>query len=507
MEDYIEYEKDLHVVKHIKSGVSGKVNEICKGEVNKTTKECNGKLYAEKVYIYEPDFNEINALCRFDHPHLLKSAGLYMDTSDRLHLLLPLADGDLTSVIKHELIELDECITHIYHILSAVDFLHSQGYYHCDIKPDNILMFEGKVVVSDFGWVFPMSFNNEHTCGTPTYASPQGWESAPRKGFYNETLNQIQSDIFSIGAIFYECITGYKLIRYKSIDLSSDYDKVEKILLGSIKNETDDDVKLAYECIYKMCRLSQDDRLKTIDEVLHQPIFKNRGLIVPISGRVKKTPIIENMCNFTVLKDNGETITLSRVLSRAFEWGIQLMSFLNITSPLSIVCFITLFYRSAWLIKTINDIQLILCACIYLTSSVCFPTLVTFKKLSHFTSNTYTEKEIKDKVYKVLIFLKGRVISPSIMDKTDNILEIVWWISRSLQDCEFLSKSPSICHSIYTKMESKYPSLISSRIPKRQYIQIRYSKGKIKIQYLEDNVKKIVIVEYNLEGDYITLLK
>lgn len=497
-------EDDLHFIKHIKSGLFGKVNEICKGEVDITTKECNGKLYAEKVYIDEPDFNEINALSRFDHPHLLKSEGLYMDKTSRLHLLLPLADGDLTSVIENDLLELDECVTYIYQILSAVNFLHSQGYYHCDIKPDNVLMFEGKAVVSDFGWVFPMSFNNEHTCGTPTYASPQGWEGAPQIGFYTEILNQVQSDIFSIGAIFYECLTGFKFINYKSSGLNYNYEKVENKLLDIIK--TDNDLKLAYDCIYKMCRLSQEDRLKTIEEVLQQPVFKNRGLSDPIQGKVKKTPIVENMCNFTVLKSNGDVATLSKPLPIVLQWGMRVLSSLNITSPLSLVCFITLFYRSIWLIKTTNDIQLIACACVYLTSSVCFPSSITFNRLRYFTSNAYTEKEIEDKVYKVLIFLKGRIISPNIMDKTDNIFEIVWWISRALQDCEFLSKSPLICHSIYTKMESKYPALISSRIPKRQYIQIRYANGKIKIQYLEDKVSKIVVVDYNLEGDYITIL-
>ena len=220
---YVDFEdgQDITTVKQIKSGAYGRVAEICKGKYDTNSNKCDGTLFAEKVYISgQPDFNEIDILSRFDHPNLLKSAGLFLDKSNQFHLVLPLADKpnqDLTKLIggptgnDENQLDLDQSILYAYQILSAMAFLHSHEYYHCDLKTDNILLMNGNCVISDYGWTYPFSNDNEHTCGTPSYASPQGWEAAPRslsepKKFYAEKLNQIQTkNTNNFNEIFNRC--------------------------------------------------------------------------------------------------------------------------------------------------------------------------------------------------------------------------------------------------------------------------------------------------------------
>jgi serine/threonine protein kinase len=220
-----DFLSDVTTVKEISEGSYGKVYEICKGKYDKDT--CDGELYAEKVYIGgEPEFNEIDVLSRFEHPHLLKAVKSHIDSKGNFHLILPLADKpnyDLKKVIEKGKLSLDKAITYIYQIISAVGFLHSQEYYHCDIKPQNILMFNDNCVLADYGFTYQSSYNMK-TCGTVGYASPQAWYENENFDwvYYKEKINQIQSDIYSIGAVFYECLLGKQLNDYTLYKKDSD---------------------------------------------------------------------------------------------------------------------------------------------------------------------------------------------------------------------------------------------------------------------------------------------
>jgi serine/threonine protein kinase len=470
------YEK----IKRINQGTFAEVFEVCKGKYDIQTRKCDGKLYAEKVYTEgEPDYNEIDILSRFEHPHLLKSIELFVDHKGVFHLILPLAQKpyDLEKLIKIQEFDLDDTVKYIYQIISAIGFLHSQEYYHCDIKPSNVLLINNNITLADYSWSFHNAYDTETICGTPGYASPQGWEQGRlfKDEFYHEKLNQVQGDIYSIGTIFFECITGFKLNDYKQFlepgkkidDADNEsYLNSEALILEMIKKVKDEEFRSAFDCIYNMCRLSQKERYKTINEVLQHPVFSSRVYTKIIPGKIKATNLpTTNMCDETILEHQSIN-HINDILG------------LDKTLVLTYITFYTLFYRNTNLIKEKSiDPKVLIDACIYISIKTFKPSSspINYKeKLSR--KGKYTQNDLLYVIFKILENVKGIIRVPSIYECTDNALEICWWLLMISKDCEYMSKSPKECHSLYAEIEANQSNLISSRVNKYDVKNIMFSK-------------------------------
>ncbi len=132
----------------------------------------------------------------------------YTVKSDRIFLVMEYVSGcSLTSVIQNtRKPPIDLVLAIILQTLRGLAFAHSKGVIHRDLKPSNILLAkDGWVKITDFGLSLyegsPVITQPGAVVGTPAYLAPEA---------INGGAVTSRSDIFSLGATFYQLLTGEK---------------------------------------------------------------------------------------------------------------------------------------------------------------------------------------------------------------------------------------------------------------------------------------------------------
>jgi tetratricopeptide (TPR) repeat protein len=111
---------------------------------------------------------------------------------------------DLSHILRDRKLTVEETIQIIRQVVRALEAAHAEAVVHRDLKPQNIMVNDhGKVSVMDFG----LAFSTEMTSltqtgvliGTPAYMSPEQAQGQTVDG---------RSDLYALGIIFYEMLTG-----------------------------------------------------------------------------------------------------------------------------------------------------------------------------------------------------------------------------------------------------------------------------------------------------------
>ena len=157
-------------------------------------------------------FVEASLLGKLDHPHIVRVFDACTGPDDYYIVSEYVPGGTLKDFTAHgRLMDVEPAIDVAFKIVKALQYLHANGVIHRDIKPENIFVGDGTdVKLGDFGAATIAGFSMSQIVeiGSPFYMSPQRLEGAEA---------DVQSDIFSVGVLFYQLLTGKRPFEAGSI--------------------------------------------------------------------------------------------------------------------------------------------------------------------------------------------------------------------------------------------------------------------------------------------------
>jgi serine/threonine-protein kinase len=149
---------------------------------------------------------EMRSLARLSHPNI---AALHnaVHSENQLILLMEFIEGEtLESMFGGGRLPLDMGIGYIRQILSALGYAHQQGVVHRDVTPANVMVTGDYVKLTDFGlsksYGDSLLTNCGEVLGSLPYLAPEQLKGT--------TQPDRRSDLYSVGAILYEHLTGQK---------------------------------------------------------------------------------------------------------------------------------------------------------------------------------------------------------------------------------------------------------------------------------------------------------
>ena len=154
--------------------------------------------------VKERFFKEAELAGKLSHPSIISIHDVGEDY-DLTYMAMELLDGeDLEHYCeKNSLLPLRKVLDIIAETADALDYAFTQGVIHRDIKPGNIMLLKnGHIKVTDFGIAKAVSSSQTRTgiiLGTPNYMSPEQINGMEIDG---------RSDIFSLGIVFFQLLTG-----------------------------------------------------------------------------------------------------------------------------------------------------------------------------------------------------------------------------------------------------------------------------------------------------------
>lgn len=162
-------------------------------------------------------FNEAHATSVLNHPNILRVYDANIE-DDYYYLVMELIPEvtTLTHYSKADrLLPLRDIVSLVYHAAKALDYAHRQGIIHRDIKPTNLLFTRSRQLkLADFSVALINRDDYEEThigglMGSPLYMSPEQ---------ITEGDVSSNTDIFSLGIVMYELLTGHHPFRTDNLN-------------------------------------------------------------------------------------------------------------------------------------------------------------------------------------------------------------------------------------------------------------------------------------------------
>ena len=183
---------------------------------------------------------EARTLARLSHPNIV-SVYEFGNVDDTYYFLMEFVDGStLREFSRAGHLAPEHALTIVPHLCDALQFAHDKGVIHRDIKPENILMAtDGSVKIADFGLSRIIGNDDQQSVltrtqqimGTPRYMAPEQLE--------NSHSVDHRADIYSLGVVFYEMLTGELPIgRFAAPSHKVEIDvRLDEVVLRTLEKE------------------------------------------------------------------------------------------------------------------------------------------------------------------------------------------------------------------------------------------------------------------------------
>ena len=253
--------------------------------VEKTTGFTLAMKTLQKERISIMDFNEFkNEIIPWInlsyHPNIVKAFSIDLDDENRPYLLMEpiFPDGlgrqNLKDYMDDNLSE-EQVLIWSIQFCYAMDYVNQQKFIHGDIKPDNILISNGFVKITDFGLVTSLNDSSKKYEGTIAYLAPESWEG----------IKNVSSEIYAFGIVLYQMINcgelpfnGWNDIQWEDFHRHGEIPELDSDLYPIIK-----------KCLEK----NPHDRYASFNEL-------NQDLIKILNEKYNKTvnkPELEDIGN------------------------------------------------------------------------------------------------------------------------------------------------------------------------------------------------------------------
>ncbi|KPJ58830.1 MAG: hypothetical protein AMJ46_13515 [Latescibacteria bacterium DG_63] len=267
---------------------------------------------------------EAGAGMKLEHPGIARVYEV-AEVRNESFMAMELIEGrTLDELIEEEVFDVERVIDVGLKVADALAAAHEKGIIHRDIKPQNIMVSNGRVKVMDFGLVRITEASRitsiHEIVGTLHYMSPQqatGIEIDER------------SDIFSLGVVLYQLLTGtlpfegdhpgaiiHSILHSDPLRMDELREgipiEVEQVVFKALQKKPQDRYQTAAELrsdLETVTRISKGNNLRLIasEEVFAERI---RGFYSPLVGRESELRMLEDRVD-RMLKGDGSTILVS----------------------------------------------------------------------------------------------------------------------------------------------------------------------------------------------------
>jgi EAL domain-containing protein (putative c-di-GMP-specific phosphodiesterase class I)/serine/threonine protein kinase len=211
---------------------------------------------------------EAQTLARLQQQNIVRVHNVFEDNGTA-YMIMELEQGSsLADVIDHEQFRNEQTLLSVlFPILDGLEYIHSTGFIHRDLKPDNILLRDDMTpVVIDFGSAREAIGNETRQL---TSIVSRGFAPVEQFGMENAGKQGPWTDIYSLGAVLYRIITGKMpkdaLLRMTAM-LETNEDPYKSIHCSTINKKTEHYSHALLDAVEKAMNIKAADRPQSIAE-------------------------------------------------------------------------------------------------------------------------------------------------------------------------------------------------------------------------------------------------